>query len=86
MKQKGIQLTLPVCCTCLSTSSDNVTSYCINGHDDWLEERDFQAMPYIDRTDYPDKNVYPEWMTQIEVLKRFAKRRKVSLSSLKLLL
>lgn len=29
-----------ICCICGTTKSNEVTSFCVNGHDDWLEKED----------------------------------------------
>ena len=36
-----------VCLTCLTTEQNKVTGSCINGHDNWFDNRDFEIVSQV---------------------------------------
>lgn len=67
-----------MCGTCLTHKEDNVTGYCINGHDNWVEPMDVEYF-ILDRTnkDYPHIN---------PMFKTLARKLKLKIAELHLIL
>ena len=82
MKQQIIEL--PICCTCLTNHSDDKTGYCINGHDDWVEIGDFNGASLSELNALSGKGgFYPDYISQHKLLKRLARKMKITFSQLK---
>lgn len=73
-------LILPVCATCLATTSNGKNGYCKNNHDNWVEARDLEHADVRDR-----KGKYPEF-SDTEMLyqhsKQLAKRMGITMKEL----
>lgn len=83
-------LILPMCCTCLTNESNGNNGYCINGHDDWVEERDLANLDKMllpqSKIDIMFKNMNdgnsPDWVLLKPWIKKFAKNLGTNLKGL----